>query len=169
MIVIQKSETADTRTCDKTKVTKATLLSSSVQHIGDVGKGIAFFAGKLTEAASIHDYDKLSMIDWFHKDFTTEIVDAKGNAIPGGWLENHYKIHRHHLDKDGGVPEDVNLIDVLEHIADCVMAGMGRAGDVWPIKLSDELLQRAVANTAAMLKGNVIVAPSPGEPQRILT
>lgn len=157
MIEIRKSSTADTRTCDKTKVTKETLLASSVQHIGDVGKGIAFFAGKLTEAASIHDYDKLSAIDWFHGDFTTKIVDDKGNAIPGGWLENHYRIHRHHLDKDGGVPEDVNLIDVLEHISDCVMAGMGRAGDVWPINLTDELLQRAIANTAALLKSQVSV------------
>lgn len=151
-ITIQKSETADTRTCDKSTVTESVLLASSLQHISDVGKGIAFFAGKLTEAASIHDYDKLSKIGWFHADFTTDILK------PGGWLENHYKIHRHHLDKDGGVPEDVNLIDVLEHIADCVMAGMGRAGDVWPIKLTDELLQRAVANTAALLKSNVVVS-----------
>lgn len=160
MIVIQKSSTADTRTCDKTKVTQEVLLASSVQHIGDVGKGIAFFAGKLTEAASIHDYDKLSEIGWFHGDFTTEICK------PDGWLANHYRIHRHHLneptfhdDKDLGVPDDVNLIDVLEHIADCVMAGMGRAGDVWPIKLTDELLQRAVANTAALLKSQVRVLP----------
>lgn len=151
MIKIRKSSTADTRTCDPKTVSKATLLASSIQHIGDVGKGIAFFAGRLTEAASIHDYDKLSEIDWFHGDFTTDILK------PDGWLENHYKIHRHHLDKALGVPEDVNLIDVLEHIADCVMAGMGRAGDVWPINLSDELLQRAVANTSALLKAQVSV------------
>lgn len=158
MITIKKSSTADTRTCDKSTVTEQQLLESSVQHIGDVGKGIAFFAGRLTEAASIHDYDKLSKIGWFHKDFTTDIViPGTSTPVPGGWLENHYRIHRHHCDKDGGCPDDVNLIDVLEHIADCVMAGMGRAGDVWPIKLSDELLQRAVANTAALLKSNVIV------------
>lgn len=151
MIEIKPSKTADTRTCDKSTVTKRQLLDSSVQHIGDVGKGIAFFAGKLAEAASVHDYDKLSEIDWFHADFTTDILK------PGGWLENHYKIHRHHLDKPLGVPGDVNLIDVLEHIADCVMAGMGRAGDVWPINLSNELLQAAVVNTVVMLKSQVHV------------
>lgn len=151
MIEIRKSHTADTRTCDPKNVSKETLLASSIQHIGDVGKGIAFFTGKLTEAASIHDYDKLSEIDWFHGDFTTDILKA------GGWLENHYKIHRHHLDKATGVPGDVNLIDVLEHIADCVMAGMGRSGSVFPIRLSDDLLQRAVANTAELLKSVVRV------------
>lgn len=164
MIEIKPSTTADTRTCDKSKITEETLLNSSVQHIGDVGKGMAFFAGKLTESASIHDYDKLSKISWFHADFTTDILK------PGGWLENHYKIHRHHLDKPAGVPADVNLIDVLEHIADCVMAGMGRSGDVWPIKLSDELLQRAVVNTALLLKSQVRVvnddAPNPNQELR---
>lgn len=151
MIEIKKSETADTRTCDKTKVTKDQLLAASVQHIGDVGKGLAFLSSKLTEAASIHDFDKLSAIDWFHGDFITDILK------PEGWLANHYAIHRHHLDKPMGCPDDVNLIDVLEHIADCVMAGMGRAGSVFPIKLTDEQLQRAVANTVELLKSNVSV------------
>jgi hypothetical protein len=158
MITIQKSSTADTRTCDKTQVTREQLLASSVQHIGDVGKGLAFFAGKLTESASIHDYDKLSAIDQFHADFTTEICKRHG------WLENHYRIHRHHLgpppfdaDAELGVPDDVNLIDVLEMVADCVMAGMGRAGNVFPIVLSDELLQRALANTTELLKSQVVV------------
>lgn len=151
MITIRKSPTADTRTCDKAKVTREELLNASQQHIADVGKGIAFFAGKLTESASVHDYDKLSRIDWFHADFTTDILK------PGGWLENHYRIHRHHLDKAGGCPENVTLIDVLEHIADCVMAGMGRSGSVFPITLPNDLLQRAVGNTVKMLAENVQV------------
>ena len=151
MITIRKSVTADTRTCDPSTVTKEALLASSIQHISDVGKGIAFFAARLTEAASVHDYDKLSEIDWFHGDFTTDILK------PRGWLETHYRTHRHHLDKQGGCPDDVNLIDVLEHIADCVMAGMGRSGNVFPIKLTDEQLQRAVVNTVELLKSNVVV------------
>lgn len=151
MLHIKKSATADTRTCDPKSVSKEQLLESSVQHISDVGKGIGFFAALLAQSVSKHDYDKLSLIEWFHEDFTTDILK------PGGWLENHYKIHRHHLDKALGCPEDVNLIDVLEHIADCVMAGMGRAGKVFPITLSDELLQRAVANTTELLRSNVIV------------
>lgn len=151
MISIKKSETADTRTCDPATVTKDKLLASSIQHIGDVGKGIAFFVGKLTEAASVHDYDKLSQIDWFHGDFTTDI------RKPNGWLQNHYRIHRHHLDKETGCPSDVNLIDVLEHIADCVMAGMGRAGRVFPVTLTNLQLQRAVANTVELLQSNVVV------------
>lgn len=150
MIEIGKSSTADTRTCDFANTTKETLLDSSRQHIGDVGKAIAFFAGKLTEAASVHDYDKLTLIDWFHGDFVTGFKQT-------GWWDNHRKIHRHHLAQEDGVPSDVNLVDVLEFVADCVMAGMARSGDVYELKLPDELLRTALANTAAMLKAQVKV------------
>lgn len=158
MIQIQKSPTADNRTCDKASVTRDQLLASSGQHIADVGKGLAFLASKLVEAAAVHDYDKLTEIDWFLKDFQGNIL------IPDGWLMNHYKIHRHHLgkcditsEKFPGVPEDVNLLDVLEMVADCVMAGMARSGELFPIDLPDWLLQKALANTVELLKNQVVV------------
>lgn len=150
MININKSHTADTRTCDFANTTKDTLLASSRQHIGDVVKALAFFSGKLTEAAGEHDYDKLTTIDWFHRDFLTGFKRTE-------WWDNHRKIHRHHIDKPDGVPEDVNLLDVLEHVADCVMAGMARSGSVYELKLSDELLQRAFKNTVELLKSQVVV------------
>lgn len=144
MIRIHKSKTADTRTCDFANTDKATLLASSRQHIGDVAKALAFFSGKLVEAAGEHDYDKLTAIDWFHSDFVTGFKQT-------GWWDNHRKIHRHHINMADGVPEDVNLLDVLEHVADCVMAGMARSGSVYELKLSDELLQKAFKNTVKLL------------------
>jgi hypothetical protein len=149
-IEIRKSETADTRTCNFAEVSKATLLNSSRQHIGDIVKALAFFQAKITEAAGCHDYDKLTDIDLFHADFVTGFKQT-------GWWDNHRRIHRHHIDKPDGIPDDVNLLDVLEHIADCVMAGMARSGKVYELKLSDELLQRAFANTVELLKREVVV------------
>ena len=149
-IHIQKSSTADTRTCDFANTTKETLLASSLQHIGDIVKAIAFFQAYMTEAAGRHDYDKLTAIDWFHADFVTGFKQT-------AWWANHRKIHRHHINMEDGVPDDVNLMDVLEHIADCVMAGMARSGSVYELKLSDELLQRAFVNTVALLKAQVVV------------
>lgn len=43
MIKIQPSETADTRTCDVSKVTKEQLKKSSYQHIADVRAALAYF------------------------------------------------------------------------------------------------------------------------------
>ena len=150
MITIDKSSTADTRTCDFANTTKKTLLASSRQHIGDVVKALAFFQAKLTEAAGEHDYDKLTAIDWFHEDFVTGFKQT-------GWWDNHRKIHRHHLNMTDGVPSNVNLIDVIEYISDCVMAGMARSGTVYEVKLDNELLQRAFVNTVEMLKSEVVV------------
>jgi hypothetical protein len=156
MIIIEKSSTADTRTCDVTKVSKETLLASSRQHIGDVGKAIALFQEMLTNAAVAHDYDKLTAIDHFYSDFQTKFEQQ-------GWWTNHRQIHRHHLNYDDGIPEDVNLIDVLEFIADCVMAGMARAGTVYPLQLKPGLLEKAFENTAKLLQSQVVVNGSQQE------
>lgn len=152
MIEIKKSPTADTRTCDVTQVERQQLLDSSLQHIADVAKAMAFFSSKLFAAAAEHDYDKLTEIDWFYSDFRTKFEKT-------GWWDNHRRIHRHHLGQADGVPEDVNLLDVLEYVADCVMAGMARSGDVYPLEVSDELLRRAFENTVTLLKSQVAVTP----------
>lgn len=151
MIKVSKSPTADTRTCDFANTPKEVLLNSSLVHIGDVVKAMAFFSGRLIEAAGAHDYDKLTGIDWFHADFVTGFKET-------GWWDNHRKIHRHHLAQADGVPEDVNLLDILEYIADCVMAGMARSGEVYDLTMTPELLNRAFKNTVDLLKLQVEVA-----------
>lgn len=150
MIEIKTSPTADTRTCDFANVSKATLLASSAQHIGDVGQALAFFSALLTRQAVRHDTDKLTDIDGFHADFLTGFKQQE-------WWTRHRQLNRHHLQQADGIPADVNLIDVLDFIADCVMAGMARSGSVYELKLPPELLERAFQNTVEMLKREVKV------------
>ncbi len=150
MIKIKKSPTADTRTCDFKSVTKETLEASSRQHIGDVASALFFFADKLRSAALVHDEDKIADIDCFHSDFTTGFVAQ-------GWWDNHRKITRHHLSHMDGVPEDVNLLDVLEYISDCVMAGMARTGEVYQLVLPSSVILLAFNNTVELLKKEVEV------------
>ncbi len=150
MIEITKSETADTRTCDYANVSKEQLLQSSRTHIKDVVEAMSFFIGYITKAAGEHDYDKLTDIDSFHADFLTGFKETS-------WWDNHRKIHRHHLAQEDGVPSDVNLLDLLEYIADCVMAGKARSGEVYPLEINDELLNRAFQNTVTLLSNQVVV------------
>ncbi len=150
MIKIQKSETADTRTCDFANVSRETLGVSSVQHIGDVRVALGFFAQMLHRAGAMHDVDKLTDLDSFHADFVTGMKAS-------GWWERHRTLNRHHLTLDDGIPADVNLIDVLDFIADCVMAGMARSGSVYPLALPPDLLERAFQNTITLLKSAVVV------------
>jgi len=152
MIQIKKSKTADTRTCDFTKVSREQLLASSLQHLGDVHKGLAFFAAQIVECAGRHDFDKLSDIDGFHRDFITGFTQTT-------WWTAHRQLNRHHLTMSDGVRDDVNLIDVLDFIVDCVMAGMGRSGSVYKLELPPGLLETAFQNTVDMLKAQVVVEP----------
>ena len=150
MIKIKKSPTADTRTCDFSKVSKETLLSSSRQHIGDVREASYFFAAKIAERTEVHDHDKISDIDGFHRDFLTGFKEHS-------WWDNHRKVNRHHLLDADGVPENVDLIDVLDMIADCVMAGMARSGSVYALNIKSEVLMQAFQNTVELLKSKVEV------------
>ena len=152
MIKIHQSKTADTRSCDFTQVTKEQLFESSVQHIGDVKQGLDFFKEMINQAAYHHDYDKLKDIEGFHHDFIGGFKETM-------WWDNHRKVNRHHLLVDDGIPTDVNLIDVLDMITDCVMAGMGRTGTVYHLNIKPELLLLAFQNTVQLLKDQVIVEP----------
>lgn len=150
IIKIKKSATADTRTSDHSTVTKEQLIESSKQHIQDVARAMGMFTGMMLVAVEHHDYDKLTNIDSFHKDFVTGFKSTT-------WWERHIVMSRHHLTQEIGVPSDVNLIDVLEMIADCVMAGMGRTGNVYPIEIDPKILTQAVTNTFNLLKSKVVV------------
>ena len=150
MIQIKKSPTADTRTCDFANTTKETLLASSHQHIQDVGVAMARFAIMICNQSEVHDHDKISDIDGFHRDFLTGFKEHS-------WWDNHRKVNRHHLLEPDGVPADVNLIDVLDMISDCVMAGMARSGSVYPLNIDPEVLMCAFQNTVELLKKNVEV------------
>ena len=149
-IRIRKSATADTRSCDYANVSRQTLLESSVQHIGDVRRALSFFGAMLDEAATNHDTDKITDIDGFHRDFVTGFEQTI-------WWDAHRRLNRHHLLAADGVPADVNLIDVLDMIADCVMAGMARTGSVYPLDIPQDVLRKAFENTVNLLIANVQV------------
>lgn len=150
MIKIKRSPTADTRTCDYAKVSNETLRASSERHIEDVSRGLGLLTQMMAIAALAHDDDKIYALDQFHADFVTGFREHT-------WWDNHRKITRHHLQEPDGVPADVNLIDVLEMIVDCVMAGMARSGSVYEVKIDPEVLMSAFKNTVDLLKANVEV------------
>ena len=169
MIEIRPSPTADTRTCDYTQVSKETLLASSHQHIHDIHEALQFFSRKIAQALLAHDTDKLTDIDGFHADFVTGFKQTS-------WWDRHRRLNRHHLTEADGVPADVNLIDVLDFIADCVMSGMARSGQVYPLSLSPDLLERAFQHTVQLLQREVVVvddarpsAPPADAPRRAHT
>lgn len=149
-IKIKKSQTADTRNCDWSKVTKYELIKATEQHQEDVIKGLYFLMSKLSRAAFVHDVTKIVLIDEFYKDFQSGFETKD-------WWEKHQQSERHHFNNEKYIQEDVNLIDILEQIVDGVMAAMARSGQYKQEKLPDGLLEKAYNNTVKLLLDNVEV------------
>ena len=154
MIKIKTSQNADSRTATK-KVTKEELLEQSKQHIADVGKAMQWMGVRLLVVSMFHDQTKLSDIDEFYKDFAETQNGDMTNFKTKHWFKDLHLQERHHL--TDRCPEDVNLFDVMERIADIVMAGMARSGKVYDDALDPAILEKAYKNTIALLKNEIEV------------
>lgn len=160
-ITIRRTRNADSRTADE-KLNKETLKEDTVEHIRNVEDGMSFLAEELEIRGCDHDYTKLQYFD----EFAENVLKGHTNEefINANWYQTHIFEERHHL--NANCPLDVNLIDVLEMIVDCVMAGKGRSGHVTPqyLKLQDPaILERAYWNTVRMMDRAVIIEDSEKE------
>lgn len=154
MITIVKSPSADSRSA-KEPPTPEILEQSTKMHISDVTKALTFISNELISRAQIHDHTKLDDIN----SFCTALNSGKIKETE--WYQHHITDERHHLKSH--VPDDVNLIDVIEHVVDCTMAGMARSGEVFDVDLSPDILTLAVNNTVKLLKDNTTIIDTENE------
>ena len=154
-ITISKSENCDTRSANKL-VSKEELYQQSKQHIADVNKAIDWMIKNLDNIGKEHDWTKLVNIDEFHKDFALIQTGKTDEFKKMNWFRNYHLKERHHL--NDYCPDDVNLFDVMERIADITMAGMARTGKIYDDTLSPEILTRAYKNTIELLKNTIEVS-----------
>ena len=105
-------------------------------------------------AGDMHDCTKKSQERKFYKDFVNTQENG-ADFVNGDWYQIHVNAERHHLLSN--CPDDVNLIDVLEMVADCTCAGLARSGEIRDLEINSEILDRAVKNTAELIKSMVEV------------
>lgn len=155
MIKIKQTLKCDTRTNPK-GFTKSDVDKETDLHIEAVNKCGEFICEKISNQFAEHDYTKNSTpqyLNAFYEALSSGFKDKSFKNLP--WWEVHKNSERHHL--NDRVPDDVNLIDVLEMVCDCVSAGMARTGTVYDINIDPEVLQKAVKNTVELLKENIEV------------
>lgn len=153
MIEIKKNPNGDTRTAPK-GITFEQFQEANDMHISDVESVMHALSRFVDMAGKNHDFTKKSRERMFYRDF----VDTQENGadfVNGEWYQLHVKAERHHLLSN--CPDDVNLIDVLEMIADCTCAGLERSGEIRDLEIDNDILNRAVKNTAEMIKNMVSV------------
>jgi len=153
-ILILETKRCDTRALPKgEKLKEEDVRIDTKRHIYAVIEAYKALTEHGVEQAKKHDHTKLEDLKGFTDALNTRAVGAEFKKHP--WWKKHMT-ERHHL--NDSVPDDVNLLDVLEMVCDCVCAGMARTGEVYPVEIKPEVLKKAVANTAELLKKNIKVA-----------
>lgn len=155
-IKIKHNTLGDTRTATKVP-TFYEFVDANRDHVNDVENMMRELANDISKRGSNHDFTKMNDPEksLFYRELCAKIEGKIDSFVDGEWYPMHCRTERHHLNEY--CPEDVNLIDVLEMISDCVCAGMARSGNVYPIEIPSDILQKAVKNTVQMCIDSVEV------------
>lgn len=148
-IEIKHNTLGDTRVATKVPTFRE-FENANRDHVNDVMNMIRELADDIIQRGSNHDFTKMyePSKSLFYRELCAKIEGKTDSFVDGEWYPMHCKEERHHINEY--CPEDVNLIDVLEMIVDCVCAGMARSGNVYPVEISSDILQEAVKNTVQM-------------------
>lgn len=153
MVIIYKNPNGDTRTAPK-NVSFEEFQEANDMHREDVNQVMYELSQMIDKRGENHDCTKKSQERMFYKNFLSTMNDGT-DFVNDEWYQLHIKAERHHLLSH--CPDDVNLIDVLEMISDCVCAGMARSGEIRDLEIDSDILNRAVQNTAKMIKDMIEV------------
>ena len=153
MVTIYKNPNGDTRTAPK-NVSFEKFQEANDMHREDVNQVMYELSQMIDKRGENHDCTKKSQERMFYKNFLSTMNEGT-DFVNDEWYQLHIKAERHHL--LSYCPDDVNLIDVLEMISDCVCAGMARSGEIRDLEIDSDILNRAVQNTAKMIKDMIEV------------
>ena len=148
-VTIRRNPLGDTRTADRTPTFEEFDVANK-SHVSHVRTMMWNIADDIKRQGREHDNTKINEPNrsLFYRELCAKIEGKIDSFTDGEWYPMHCQRERHHL--NDRCPDDVNLIDVLEMICDCVCAGMARKGNVYPVTISSEILQKAVENTTNM-------------------
>ena len=153
-VKIEPNKNGDSRCADHIPTIRE-FAQANDAHRTDVINMIELFCKMLQNSAMHHDWSKID--EPYRSMFYRDLVSTMEGRIKfedGEWFNQHFNVlERHHLDVHA--PEDVDLFDVIEMVCDSVAAGMSRSGEVRPINIDSDILQRAVQNTARALADRV--------------
>ena len=152
-IIIEQNPNGDTRTAPK-DVSYEEFQKANDMHISDVKNVMDILINELKDRSEKHDFTKKTDEGLFYENFLSTINNDT-DFVSNDWYQLHIKKERHHL--TSRCPEDVNLIDVLEMISDCISAGLARSGDVRDLEINTEILNKAVKNTVKLLTDKIVV------------
>ena len=121
---------------------------ANISHILDVRAVMLWLARQLAQQGVAHDWTKLKYEEEFWKDFQDSLLN-NADFVNAWWYQMHIDKEKHH--PTSKCHDDINLLDIIEMIVDCVCAGKARAGEVRPMEINDEILKKAFENTVKLI------------------
>lgn len=151
VIDITANNLGDTRTANR-KPSFHEFQAANRSHKTDVNN-VMNEISKLIDGAGIeHDYTKLIYEAEFYADFCKVLDGSTEKFTDMDWYQTHIREERHHI--NSRCPDDVDLIDIIEHIVDCCCAGKARSGYISQVVIDPETLKKAVKNTVKLIDNN---------------
>lgn len=152
-VIIHKNPNGDSRSAPKgTNFNQ--FLEARVIHRNDVKAVMRVLSEIVEQKGEIHDWTSTEYAEEFFKDFS-EVLNDGSVFEDGKWWNRHINLERHHLSSK--CPDDVNLLDVIEMVADCVCAGKTRSGEVRDVEISTDILEKALKNTVKLVDEMTVV------------
>ena len=151
VIDVAANNLGDTRTANR-KPSFDEFQAANGSHMTDVEDVMLEIAKLIRKAGLEHDYTKHTYGAEFYADFCKVLDGSTENFTDMDWYQTHIREERHHI--NSRCPDDVDLIDIIEHIVDCCCAGKTRSGYISPVVIEPEILQKAVENTVKLIDNN---------------
>lgn len=143
MPIIYKNSNGDTRTAPK-NVTFKEFQKANDMHREDVKNTMNEIALLLMEKGKKHDWTKKDYEEMFYNNFLSTLNNGT-SFIEDEWYQLHIEKEKHHLFSK--CHDDVDLLDVIEMVVDCVCAGKARSGEIRGLEINQEILDKALKNT----------------------
>ena len=146
-IKIIKNPHGDTRHAPK-DTTFAEFHQANFDHILDVQAVMFALAKRLEKQGEDHDRTKLEYEERFWRDFQAALLNGE-DFTKSWWYLMHVHEEKHH--PLSNCHHDINLLDVIEMIVDCVCAAKTRAGSLGQLKLDEDILRLAFRNAVMLV------------------
>lgn len=142
-IKIKKNPNGDTRTAPK-DISFEQFHKANLSHVDDVRAIMIYLSRLLSTQGYKHDYTKFLYEREFYKNFLDTINNGT-DFCSNTWYQKHIEEEKHH--PFSKCHEDINLLDIIETIVDCVCAGKTRSGEIRSLEFDDKILKLALENT----------------------
>ena len=146
-IKIKHNPNGDSRTVTE-PATFSDFHKANIDHIKDVRAVMKVLVNILKAKGNCHDWTKI----WYEAEFYENYLDAilnKKDFVSNTWYQKHIAYEKHH--PFSYCHDDINLLDIIETIVDCICAGKARSGKIRPLEFDEEILKKAVANTVKLI------------------